>query len=33
VFAEFIDVYAMQKDLADKVQPEFNAMIQCQMAA
>ncbi|PQA84529.1 restriction endonuclease [Limnohabitans sp. TS-CS-82] len=26
-FAEFTDVYAMQKDLADKVQSQFNAML------
>lgn len=32
-FAEFTDVYAMQKDLADKVQSQFNAMVQRQMAA
>jgi type III restriction enzyme len=30
-FAEFTDVYAMQKDFGDKVQVQFDAMVKSQL--
>ena len=32
-FAEFTDLYAMQKDFGDKVQAQFDAMVKAHLAA